>query len=90
MQRKTGWIEIEPGIDAAAAIKAAFGVGRVVIVDQPRRLNPLYSFRGCSNTPCASPPLSHIRYLPTRPLEFARPCGKRFDFDRSNSLGVSR
>src|SRR5579871_6588709 len=50
---------------------------------------PLYSFRGCSNNPIDSAPLSHIRFLPTRPLEFARPSGKRADFDMSSSRGVS-
>ena len=47
---------------------------------------PLYSFKGCSNNPVATPPLSHIRYLPTNPLELASPCGNRFDFDSSSSL----
>src|SRR5271165_1117001 len=49
----------------------------------------LYSFRGCSNQPLAKPPLSHIRYLPTRPLEFASPSGDSFDFESSSNRAVS-
>ncbi|MND03766.1 hypothetical protein D3C83_237430 [compost metagenome] len=31
----------------------------------------------------------NIRCLPTTPLEFANPSGKRFDFELSSSRGVS-
>jgi len=50
---------------------------------------PLYSFKGSLKRPDAPPPLPLIRYLPTMPLELARPCGKRPDLDNSSRRGVS-
>src|SRR5688572_6458776 len=44
---------------------------------------------GCSNSPAAREEPLNIRFLPTMPLELARPSGKRADSDRNNSLGVS-
>src|SRR5439155_7250278 len=49
-------------------------------------LNPLIS---CSNCPTAEPAPFHIMFLPTKPLEFARPSGKRFDLELSSRRGVS-
>src|SRR6185503_14318296 len=50
---------------------------------------PLYPLTSCSNTPLPNPPPLNIRYLPTAPLELARPCGNRFDLEFNNSRGVS-
>src|SRR6478736_288206 len=50
---------------------------------------PLYSFKGSVKRPDAPPPLPVIRYLPTMPLELARPCWKRLDLESSSRRGVS-
>lgn len=50
---------------------------------------PLNSFSGCSNSALANAPLSHIRFLPTKPLEFASPFGNCLDFESSSSLADS-
>jgi hypothetical protein len=49
----------------------------------------LNSLSSCSNVACVRVVKFHIRYLPTRPLEFASPCGNRLFADISNSRGVS-
>jgi len=45
--------------------------------------------RASSNTPVLRPAPLNMRCLPTMPLEFASPCGKRLDLELSSSLGVS-
>src|SRR5919197_1541619 len=49
----------------------------------------LYSFRGCSKSAEANEPLSHIRCLPTSPLELASPFGNALDSERSSNFADS-
>src|SRR4029079_169439 len=52
-------------------------------------ITPLKSLSSCSNSAFAPAPLPVIRYLPTTPLEFARPSGNFGDFESSKSRADS-
>ena len=50
---------------------------------------PLWALTSCSNSAVDDTLPLHIRCLPSIPLEFARPSGKRFDFELKSRRGVS-
>ena len=76
-------------IDAAAAVKAALRICVVEVVQDAGHLHALVLVELMFELRVHAEPWLNIRYLPTMPLEFAKPCGKRALVELSSRRDVS-